>query len=144
MDDDDEEKENEHEETNDNHHEGQQTINTMLKNVHRSEQIGTDEAAEFFRPQRQYYEEENDEDNGEEFFGGNGEQQRRGRHQGLNFLNIFFYVFLFPFNKKFLCLTTFLFTKKNHKFYKFATFFQYREFLVSLSNFFWINGFFEK
>uniref|UniRef100_A0A1I8C1J5 Uncharacterized protein n=1 Tax=Meloidogyne hapla TaxID=6305 RepID=A0A1I8C1J5_MELHA len=83
-----EEKENnENEETNDHHYEGQQTINTMLKNVHRSEQIGTDEAAEFFRPQRQDYEDENDEDDAEEFFGGNDHQQRSGRQQSTSHHN---------------------------------------------------------
>uniref|UniRef100_A0A915MB95 Uncharacterized protein n=1 Tax=Meloidogyne javanica TaxID=6303 RepID=A0A915MB95_MELJA len=78
LDDDGEEKENfENEEIND--HQGRRT---MSKNVRRSEQIGTDEAAEFF-PQRQSFENENDEDDGgEEFFRGNDDyQERRGRER---------------------------------------------------------------
>ena len=86
MDDDGEEKENfENEEIND--HQGRRT---MSKNVRRSEQIGTDEAAEFF-PQRQSFENENDEDDGgDEFFGGNDDyQERRGRERSLLILKNF-------------------------------------------------------
>ncbi|CAK5073355.1 unnamed protein product [Meloidogyne enterolobii] len=78
LDDDGEEKENSlNEEINDH-----QRHQTMSKNVRRSEQIGTDEAAEFF-PQRQSFENENDEDDGDEFFVGGDHQERRGRERGL-------------------------------------------------------------
>uniref|UniRef100_A0A914LSH3 Uncharacterized protein n=1 Tax=Meloidogyne incognita TaxID=6306 RepID=A0A914LSH3_MELIC len=49
---------------------------TMLKNIRKSDQIGTDEAAEFF-PQRQSFEDED----GEEFFDGGDHQEIRGRQQ---------------------------------------------------------------
>ncbi|KAF7633263.1 hypothetical protein Mgra_00007364 [Meloidogyne graminicola] len=88
LDDDGEEKENENDETDDPHHnhlyteDRHQTINTMLRNVHRSDQIGTEEAAEFFRPLHHYEDGNNDDDDEQEFFGGIGEdEQHRGRQQ---------------------------------------------------------------